>query len=155
MKLARWARLSRLDKTIEVKQALDWMADNAAKPRMHIPIPPPPKPRAPTIRHEANILKAVLECLRYHPKVARVWRQNAGTLSAYNRDGSERFIRMGATGISDVIGFLKGGRFLACEVKAPGKNPTAQQQEFLDSVNRAGGLAFVARSVDDVMAALQ
>ena len=42
-------------------------------------------------------------------------------------------------------------RFLAIEVKRPGGKPTAPQQAFLDKVNEAGGIGFVATSVQDVM----
>lgn len=56
-------------------------------------------------------------------------------------------------GIADILGCYKG-RFLAIEVKRNGKEPTELQQAFLDAVKEAGGIAFVARSVDDVIAAL-
>jgi hypothetical protein len=39
---------------------------------------------------------------------------------------------------------------LAIEVKRPGGKPTAEQQQFIDTINEAGGLAFVARSVEEV-----
>ena len=55
-------------------------------------------------------------------------------------------------GISDLIGLLpRSGRLLAIEVKRPGKGPTEDQQRFIDNVNRSGGLAFVATSVEDVI----
>jgi len=53
-------------------------------------------------------------------------------------------------GISDIIGVLNDGRFLAIEVKRPRGKPTKAQQFFIDQVNEAGGLAFVARSLEDV-----
>lgn len=56
-------------------------------------------------------------------------------------------------GIPDILGVYHG-RFLAIEVKRPGCNPTADQQKFLDRINAEGGLAFVARSVDDVIVGL-
>ena len=43
-----------------------------------------------------------------------------------------------------------GNRFLAIGVKRAGRKPTPEQQAFIDNVNKAGGLAFVARSVEDV-----
>lgn len=61
---------------------------------------------------------------------------------------------MSTKGISDILGALPGGRLLAIEVKMPGKKPTALQQRFIDAVNRAGGLAIVARCVDDVAVAI-
>jgi hypothetical protein len=54
-------------------------------------------------------------------------------------------------GVSDIIGCIpKTGRFLAIEVKRPGGKPTPEQQQFIDTINAAGGLAFVARSVEEV-----
>jgi hypothetical protein len=44
----------------------------------------------------------------------------------------------------------KTGRFLAIEVKRPGGKATPEQQQFIDTINQAGGLAFVARSVEEV-----
>lgn len=62
---------------------------------------------------------------------------------------------MSTKGVSDILGVLPGGRFLAIEVKKqPGKKPTALQGRFIDCVNKAGGLAFVAVCVDDVAVAL-
>lgn len=52
-------------------------------------------------------------------------------------------------GISDILGIYKG-RFLAIEVKKPGGKPSQHQKEFLDEVNRHGGIGFVARSAEEV-----
>jgi len=52
-------------------------------------------------------------------------------------------------GIPDLIGVLRG-RFLAIEVKRPGRQPTRLQAYVLGQIQRAGGLAFVADSVDVV-----
>lgn len=53
-------------------------------------------------------------------------------------------------GVSDILGLLPGGRFLAIEVKVPGNYPTHEQKAFIERVNERGGLAFVARSIADV-----
>jgi penicillin-binding protein-related factor A (putative recombinase) len=60
---------------------------------------------------------------------------------------------MGEPGVSDIIGCYMG-RMLAIEIKAPNGKVSEHQREFLDRVNAAGGLAFVARSVDDVIITL-
>jgi hypothetical protein len=39
---------------------------------------------------------------------------------------------------------------LAIEVKRPRGRVTPEQQQFIDMINEAGGLAFVARSVEEV-----
>ena len=53
-----------------------------------------------------------------------------------------------AVGSPDIIG-IHEGRFVAIEVKLPGKNPTKQQKAFLDTVRQMGGIAGVARSTED------
>ncbi len=53
-------------------------------------------------------------------------------------------------GISDIIGIYQG-RFLAIEVKTPKGKLTDSQRAFIQRVNREGGIAFVARSVEDVI----
>lgn len=55
-----------------------------------------------------------------------------------------------ARGMADIIGVYRG-RFFAIEVKTPKGVVAPHQQRYIDDVNRAGGLAFVARSLDDVM----
>ena len=59
-------------------------------------------------------------------------------------------------GISDRIGLVNGGRFLAVEVKAKGKRSTAtsEQLEFLTKIIDLGGCGVVADSVECVKKAL-
>lgn len=103
---------------------------------------------------ERDIQAAVLEVLSVHPKVAFAYRFNTGAATFRGADDVERFVKFAFKGCADVLGMLKGGRFLACECKRFGEHPTPDQQAFLLSVARGGGLAFVARSVDDVLRAL-
>jgi hypothetical protein len=60
---------------------------------------------------------------------------------------------MGAKGVSDILGCYQG-RMLAIEVKTDRGRLSDDQQRFIDNVNAAGGLAFVARSIDDVIVSL-
>jgi VRR-NUC domain len=60
-----------------------------------------------------------------------------------------RAIKVGATGMSDIIGWSNGGLFTAIEVKGPKTRVTAQQLAFIDLVKRSGGRAGIARSVED------
>ena len=71
-------------------------------------------------------------------------RMNTGAIPVGNR-----LFRAGFVGCSDIIGQMKDGRFLAIEVKRPGKGATPEQYAFLSRVNANDGFAFVARSVDD------
>lgn len=64
-------------------------------------------------------------------------------------------------GVSDILGILPDGRFLAIEVKRAdefdefGKMdrsyPSKEQKLFLENINMFGGLGFVARSIEDVL----
>ena len=52
-------------------------------------------------------------------------------------------------GVSDILGVLRG-RFMAIEVKTATGRLSKSQAKFLDEVKANGGLALVARSVQDV-----
>ena len=54
------------------------------------------------------------------------------------------------TGISDIIGILPNGRLLAIEVKSLKGRPQENQVVFMNEIKARGGLAFIARSVEDV-----
>ena len=110
----------------------------------------------------------------------RLWRNNVGTgwagqatkvtsgnlraIAAGLRPG-DVVIRQGrplhaglCVGSSDLIGYrpVNGiAQFVALEVKSATGRPTAQQVQFLDHINAVGGLAGIARSVDDAAAILQ
>lgn len=101
-------------------------------------------------RPEAAALFEVLRALRNHPAVAWVHRQNSGAI----KTPEGQFVRFGWPGCSDVIGQMRDGRLLAVEVKAPAGRLRPEQQQFLNLVNQAGGVAFVARSCADVRRAL-
>ena len=58
-------------------------------------------------------------------------------------------IRLAAPGVSDLIGWTEGGRFVGLEVKGPRGRVTDEQAAFLELVRRSGGLAGVARSVEE------
>ena len=63
---------------------------------------------------------------------------------------------MGEKVVSDIIGILPdgSGRMFACEVKTERGRVTPHQARFIERVNDAGGIGFVARSLDDVVEAL-
>jgi hypothetical protein len=132
----------------------------AGKPVREIDIPPDPKKRvkrepAPAEQREpseAEILKAIMQLLKRHPRVAQCWRQNSGTFAERNRDGSTRYIRANTQkGMSDIMGVLRDGRTLAIEVKSRIGRMRPGQEEFLATIRQAGGVAGVCRSVDDAV----
>ena len=100
-------------------------------------------------RPEAAALVEVLKALRTHPAVAWAERMNTGAARVGNR-----FIRFGWPGCPDVLGQLKDGRLLGVEVKAQAGRLRAEQALFLERIRCAGGVAFVARDLRDVLRAL-
>ena len=131
----------------------------AGKPARELPIPPEPVkrgPRKPSAEpSESEILRAIMALLKRHPRVAQVWRQKSGTFAERNRDGSMRYVRANtAKGMSDILGVLRDGRTLAIEVKSRTGRMRPGQEEFLQTIRQAGGVAGVCRSVEDAVALL-
>lgn len=93
---------------------------------------------------ETDIMRLIMmECSRLG---ATVWRNNVGT--GYTSNGS--FIRFGlCKGSSDLIGLYKG-RFLAIEVKDHKGKVTTEQKNYIDFINKNGGIAGVCRNLDDL-----
>jgi hypothetical protein len=110
--------------------------------------PLPSAPRRPVLA-EAGALLEVLQALRAHPAVAWVERMNTGAAKL-----GRRFVRFGFPGCPDVLGQLHDGRLLAVEVKGPRGRLRPEQKVVLNRVAAAGGVAFVARSLRDVVMAL-
>ncbi len=111
---------------------------------------------------ERDIQNAILlACSRGDTRLFRI---NAGLawqghVLQHNRDllvlAHPRAIRLAAPGVSDIIGWTEGGRFVAIEVKAPRGRLTDEQKAFIDLVRRSGGVAGVARSVEEARAILE
>ena len=53
-------------------------------------------------------------------------------------------------GTSDILAILKDGRFLAIECKSKYGKATPDQLMFIERINFNGGLAFVAKSLEEV-----
>ena len=102
---------------------------------------------------EQNLVRTILSYLKLRNIPA--WRQNQGAMTLENK-GQRRFIRFAsAPCISDIIGLIPPtGRLLAIECKIGNNSPTPTQADFLATIADAGGLAIVARSLDDVIEAL-
>ena len=107
---------------------------------------------------EAAIQQDIRLSLGKCPAV-RMFRNNSG---AYKDTRSGRVIRYGlTTGSADLIGWQtltitpdmvgqRFARFLSVEVKAPKGRLTPEQETWRAAVLKAGGIAIVARSVEDV-----
>lgn len=106
--------------------------------------------------NETNLMNAIL--LADHG--CRLFRNNTGAI----KDETGRLVRFGlCKGSSDLIGFktvtitpeMVGKQvaiFTAIEVKTPTGKPTPEQLHFVNRVKELGGIAGIARSVDDVLA---
>ncbi|MFA5747471.1 MAG: VRR-NUC domain-containing protein [Candidatus Paceibacterota bacterium] len=53
-------------------------------------------------------------------------------------------------GLPDICGCYKG-RMIAIELKAPKGVLSDNQRDFIDRINAAGGIAFMARTLDEVI----
>lgn len=89
------------------------------------------------------------------PRTTVLFRNNVGSLE----DSRGRWVRFGlCQGSSDLIGWtVRDGRaiFTAIECKTARGRLTPDQIRFLAAVERAGGIAIVGRSEDDVLRQLE
>lgn len=141
------------------QKSMDLYAAMSGKPRVEFDIPPEPKRRAPAKLSasgtESDVMAAVFELLRVHPRVAWFMRLNSGAV----QDG-DRFTvfyrlylrgRPGRTkGASDYLGQLTDGRLFLMECKRPGvRRGTDEQHDLLDACVAAGGVGGIVQSVED------
>ena len=96
---------------------------------------------------ERDVQRGILDLLHFLGYVAvkfpsvGIYKQSTGT-----------YIPQPRRGVSDIIACSpKTGRYIAIEVKAPGKKATPEQSEFIEQIKACGGTAFVADSVQDVV----
>lgn len=94
--------------------------------------------------------------------LARLFRNNNGVL----QDKNGTYVRYGlCVGSSDLIGFTmrevrqedvgkKVAIFTALEVKTPTGRATKEQQDFINAVINAGGIAAIVRSTDEAIKAI-
>lgn len=95
---------------------------------------------------EKDIQSSILDYLQ--ARNIFCWKEHSGGIMV---DGGTRYMPIGLKGKADIIGLLRGGRFLAIEVKRPSGKVSEDQQFFLNMIKDMGGLAFVARNIDDVI----
>lgn len=116
------------------------------------------KPKAATVP-ESAVLKAVLEYLT--AKHILAFRTNTGAMKAeYN--GKARFIKFGTPGMADVLAFPPGiwrkvsqPPILWIECKSSVGKQSDLQKSFQAQVEAEGHRYIVARSIEDVTAALR
>lgn len=101
---------------------------------------------------ESEVQKKIMNMLTTHPKVAWAYVTSSGYVKGVN---GGRMFKVGVPGMSDIMGQLKDGRLFAIEVKAPGNKPTELQQQFIADVNKYGGQAGWADSVETAINILE
>lgn len=95
---------------------------------------------------EKDIQSSIIDYLE--AKKVFCWKEHSGGIP---RDNGKWFMPIGLKGKSDILGIYKG-KFLAIEVKRPSSGVVSpDQQYFMDRVNKEGGIAFVATSIDDLI----
>lgn len=100
------------------------------------------------MKREQNIQKLIMLALT--EAGCTVWRNNIGSYTT--ADGA--FIKYGVGGVggSDLIGIYKPtGQFLAVEVKSAKGKSSAEQLNFIEQVKASGGIAGIARSVQEAL----
>lgn len=96
---------------------------------------------------EAELQAEILLAVGSRPD-CRIWRNNTGvgrTLSG------QRVIRFGLLGSADLLGILRGGRFLAVEVKTKRGRQSEAQRNFQRMIESMGGVYVLARDVQTVV----
>lgn len=101
-----------------------------------------------------NVTDAIIHYLRAIGGIA--WRNNVGGFAGEytDRQGNtrRRFVSFGEKGQGDVLALMRDGTFVSVEVKTGRDKLRPEQVAWMDDVNARGGVAFVANSVDDVIA---
>lgn len=102
-----------------------------------------------------NLNNAVIEYFKTIGGMA--WRNNTGAFSGQYTDTRgvtrQRFVRYGQKGSGDVLALYRGV-FFSIETKSAHDRVRESQSEWMDEVRRHGGVAIVARSIDDVISAV-
>jgi len=100
---------------------------------------------------EQQIQKTIIDYLRLKQYVVFKHHSTGFTV----REGATVPFRYGDRGIADIIGCSPTGRFLAIEVKRRGGKISPDQTNFIERIQAKGGCAFVAYSLDDVIAEVE
>jgi len=113
---------------------------------------------------ESDLMRAIMVALSENGCTA--WRNNTGNGyqgKVIHRSGQQvtlaesRVIVFGlCVGSADIIGIRHSdGKFIAIEVKTGKGKTTREQERFIFHVQHCGGIAGVARSVDDALKIIQ
>jgi penicillin-binding protein-related factor A (putative recombinase) len=103
---------------------------------------------------EKDIEKSILRFLEFVPG-GFFWKNNTtGVYDPVRKVFRKSKNKYAINGVSDILGVYQG-RFVAIEVKRPqNKERPLEQKIFIDQINRNGGIAFFATSIEEVKAGL-
>ncbi len=120
-------------------------------------LPPPARPASEIVWCGARNGRSQSRPLpgRRRPATEWIWVASIATVnvSGGKIPGSERYVRFGKKGMSDIQGYLDDGRALYVECKSATGKLRPEQVAFLERAERCGCKVVLARSVDDLIAA--
>jgi hypothetical protein len=96
---------------------------------------------------EHQIQSQILDYL--HLRNIFAWRNNTGGFANFSK-GKKYFVRYGLKGSGDIFSVYKG-KFISIEVKSWKGIVSDEQKDFMEKINSNGGIAFIARNIDDVI----
>lgn len=92
------------------------------------------------------LVRSILAACGSRPD-CRLWANATGVGRSMD---SDRTIRFGLPGSSDILGIYRSGKLLAIECKTGSARQSKEQLAFQDMVSKFGGYYYVARDVADV-----
>lgn len=96
--------------------------------------------------NEKILQKAIIQYLRL--KRCEVFKVNSGGVYDKKFGG---YRKNAYAGVADVIACSPEGRFIAIEVKGKNGKASEEQKEFLYQIERRGGIAILAYTLNDVI----
>lgn len=99
---------------------------------------------------EKDVEKLILQFLQYLPGCYAWKNHTTGYFNVKKSKFTKQKSDFAINGVSDILG-VYNGKFLAIEVKAPtNKKRSIDQDIFIETVRKNGGVAFYATSIEDV-----
>jgi hypothetical protein len=99
---------------------------------------------------ETDIQRSIMDFL--HARGIFCWRNNStGIYDPVRKIYRKNTGKYSINGVSDILGILPGGKFLAIEVKSASGKLSDDQKFFINQIKLKGGVAFTARSIEDVI----
>lgn len=99
-------------------------------------------------KSEKEVENEILAWLQMCPGL--YWKNNSVGIYDRTKGSYRRPSKYHINGTSDVLGVFPDGRFVAIEVKSQRGKVSESQDLFLKAVVKNGGIALIARSLEDV-----